>query len=229
MCRAASWWAYFPARRALTTQRRRQDARSRPRASARVYANIHKCLGGQGSAGARAPRRSSVIGPGAVRGRPRCWTVKCGDERWVRQAIVGAGEGLPRRPNACFGAIALLLCSSPHVDARTPSGQRSSAALQQVAEDGKLWGVALAELVSASRKAVLMSGTPYREDRRSIPGVVYDELDRGCFDFHYSYEDALTDGHVIPVRFPLQGGSASLRRKLRGDCSLSRTVRAGTW
>ena len=75
------------------------------------------------------------------------------------------------------------------------------------APDAKIWGTALREVLTAASGSLLMSGTPYREDKRMIVGVEYDSENRGSFDFVYPYVDALNDGHVIPVRFPLQGGS----------------------
>lgn len=77
------------------------------------------------------------------------------------------------------------------------------------AGDATIWGTALDEVLNAASGALLMSGTPYREDKRTIVGVEYDSDNRGSFDFVHSYEDALADGHVIPVRFPLQGGSVA--------------------
>ncbi len=76
------------------------------------------------------------------------------------------------------------------------------------AGEGKSWGVSLGQLCDVADKILLMSGTPFREDGRTIPGVDYDSGNRASFDYVYPYADALKDGHIVPVRFPLQGGEA---------------------
>src|SRR6202000_2409780 len=70
------------------------------------------------------------------------------------------------------------------------------------AGDDRAWGDALSVAFSGARQRLMLSGTPFRSDTRSIPFVKY-ELDEARPNFEYGYGPALAEHRVVrPVYFP---------------------------
>jgi superfamily II DNA or RNA helicase len=66
--------------------------------------------------------------------------------------------------------------------------------------DDLAWGTGFRTAFGATRRWLLLSGTPFRSDAMAIPGVTYDDgLARP--DVSYSYADAVKDGICRPVTF----------------------------
>jgi superfamily II DNA or RNA helicase len=66
--------------------------------------------------------------------------------------------------------------------------------------DDLAWGTGFRTAFAATRRWLLLSGTPFRSDAMPIPGVTYDDgLARP--DVSYSYADAVKDGICRPVTF----------------------------
>jgi superfamily II DNA or RNA helicase len=66
--------------------------------------------------------------------------------------------------------------------------------------DDLAWGLGFRTAFGATRRWLLLSGTPFRSDAMTIPGVSYD--DGLCVpDVSYSYADAVRDGICRPVTF----------------------------
>jgi superfamily II DNA or RNA helicase len=66
--------------------------------------------------------------------------------------------------------------------------------------DDLAWGVGFATAFGATRRWLLLSGTPFRSDAMPIPGVRYED-GLATPDVSYSYADAVRDGICRPVTF----------------------------
>lgn len=73
------------------------------------------------------------------------------------------------------------------------------------AADNQQWGDALGTAFKKAYRRLLLTGTPFRHDEKRIRYVRY-ERGIGQADFSYGYAEALKDGIVRPVFFPLIGG-----------------------
>jgi superfamily II DNA or RNA helicase len=74
--------------------------------------------------------------------------------------------------------------------------------------DDLAWGTGFRTAFGATRRWLLLSGTPFRSDAMPIPGVTYDDgLARP--DVSYSYADAVKDGICRPVTFIPYDGTLS--------------------
>ncbi|MDQ3769262.1 MAG: DEAD/DEAH box helicase family protein, partial [Actinomycetota bacterium] len=72
------------------------------------------------------------------------------------------------------------------------------------------WGEGFATAFRASRRWLLLSGTPFRSDQSAIPGVRYEG--GVCVpDVTYTYADAVRDGVCRPVSFILYDGELQWR------------------
>jgi superfamily II DNA or RNA helicase len=79
-------------------------------------------------------------------------------------------------------------------------------------EDHSTWGRAIGDAFSSvARRRLLLSGTPFREDGRPIPFVVYDGNGQAVADHVYSYADALRDEVCRPVEFLAYDGEMHWR------------------
>ncbi|MGH2908410.1 MAG: DEAD/DEAH box helicase [Solirubrobacteraceae bacterium] len=68
------------------------------------------------------------------------------------------------------------------------------------------WGQGFTRAFAAARRWLLLSGTPFRSDKTSIPGVRYSEGGVAIADVSYSYADAVRDGVCRPMVFvPFDG------------------------
>lgn len=68
------------------------------------------------------------------------------------------------------------------------------------------WGQGFDAAFRNARRWLLLSGTPFRSDKTSIPGVRYSEAGVAIPDVSYSYADAVRDGVCRPMVFvPFDG------------------------
>ncbi|MFN8452457.1 MAG: DEAD/DEAH box helicase family protein [Anaerolineae bacterium] len=95
------------------------------------------------------------------------------------------------------------------VRSETTRSRRALVIFDEVhhAADKQQWGDGLAYAFQDAHRRLLLTGTPFRHDEKRIRYVRY-EQGVGQSDFVYSYADALRDGIVRPVFFPLIGGQA---------------------
>ena len=73
------------------------------------------------------------------------------------------------------------------------------------------WGQGFSEAFAAARRWLLLSGTPFRSDKTSIPGVRYSEAGVAIADVSYSYAEAVRDGVCRPMVFVPFDGEFSWR------------------
>ncbi len=68
------------------------------------------------------------------------------------------------------------------------------------------WGQGFNQAFRNARRWLLLSGTPFRSDQTSIPGVRYSDAGVAIPDVSYSYADAVSDGVCRPMIFvPFDG------------------------
>ena len=82
--------------------------------------------------------------------------------------------------------------------------------------DAKAWGDGIKAALKRVHRILLLSGTLFRHDDDVIPFVNYRD---GVLvpDFEYSYAEALMDGIVGPIYFPVYGGEASWQFSGKAD------------
>jgi len=73
------------------------------------------------------------------------------------------------------------------------------------------WGRGFSEAFASARRWLLLSGTPFRSDKTSIPGVRYSEAGVAIADVSYSYAEAVRDGVCRPMVFVPFDGEFSWR------------------
>lgn len=74
------------------------------------------------------------------------------------------------------------------------------------------WGPALKEAFEVVARRLLLSGTPFRSDRKAIPFVRYDAEGKAIPNYNYDYGTALMDREVVrPIAFPALKGQVSYR------------------
>lgn len=89
------------------------------------------------------------------------------------------------------------------------------------AGDQKSWGDALKTAFGSAVLRLSLTGTPFREDGKSIPFVRYDEEGRCIVDVSYGYGDALRDGAVRNIIFPTYEGNMEWWSGARGEMTAS--------
>ncbi|MEV0193393.1 DEAD/DEAH box helicase family protein [Kitasatospora purpeofusca] len=109
------------------------------------------------------------------------------------------------------------VASSPLVWRRIAGRKSTLVIFDEIhhAGDGEnlVWGDALKEAFEPAVRRLLLSGTPFRTDRKPIPFVAYDKNRRAVHDYDYDYGKALADGGVVrPVVFPAWDGKSRWRR-----------------
>ena len=73
------------------------------------------------------------------------------------------------------------------------------------------WGNGSGEVLALADSALLLTGTPFRTDKKTIPGLTYREIDgeRKVFpDYSYTYREAVRSGVCRPVYFHFNDGLA---------------------
>jgi superfamily II DNA or RNA helicase len=73
------------------------------------------------------------------------------------------------------------------------------------------WGQGFSHAFTGARRWLLLSGTPFRSDKTSIPGVRYSDAGVALPDVSYSYADAVRDGVCRPMVFVPFDGEFSWR------------------
>jgi superfamily II DNA or RNA helicase len=73
------------------------------------------------------------------------------------------------------------------------------------------WGESFQRAFAAARRWLLLSGTPFRSDATSIPGVRYDREGLVVPHVSYTYAEAVADGVCRPVAFVTFDGTLSWR------------------
>ena len=73
------------------------------------------------------------------------------------------------------------------------------------------WGQGFSQAFASARRWLLLSGTPFRSDKTSIPGVRYSEAGVAIADVSYSYAEAVRDGVCRPMVFVPFDGEFSWR------------------
>jgi superfamily II DNA or RNA helicase len=120
----------------------------------------------------------------------------------------------PRAP-AGFHGVVVTYARIAQAPARWASGVRA-ATLVVADETHHLgeelsWGEAFGAAFAEARRWLLLSGTPFRSDASSIPGISYDVDGLAEPDIAYSYAEAVRDGVCRPVQFVTYDGSLSWR------------------
>lgn len=88
-------------------------------------------------------------------------------------------------------------------------------------EENSSWGPSLLAAFEHVTRRLMLSGTPFRTDRNQIPFIKYDDEGRAISDGGISYKDAIIEGVVRPVRFPIMDGQGNY---LRGTSFISATA-----
>lgn len=98
--------------------------------------------------------------------------------------------------------------------------QRVLVVLDEIhhAADSQMWGDGVRFAFELAKRRLLLTGTPFRHDSKCIPFLRYVKGVAQA-DFSYGYGEALRDGIVRPVYFPVIGGEA--RWKI-GDDEITR-------
>lgn len=97
--------------------------------------------------------------------------------------------------------------------ASDPSGMAVTSSMRALvvfdeihhAADAQQWGDAIRFAFEYAKRRLLLTGTPFRHDSKRIPFLKYVKGVAQA-DFSYGYGEALRDGIVRPVYFPLVGG-----------------------
>src|SRR5215210_4292040 len=145
----------------------------------------------------RAVRRVAIVCPTTP--LTRQWAEAAG-----RLGVHLVADGGELRPPADFDGVAVTYARAAASAARWAS-QCSPGTLVIADEahhlgDDLAWGTGFRAAFGATRRWLLLSGTPFRSDAMPIPGVTYDDgLARP--DVSYSYADAVKDGICRPVTF----------------------------
>jgi superfamily II DNA or RNA helicase len=155
----------------------------------------------------RVVRRVAIVCPTTP--LTRQWAEAAG--RLGVHLVPDAGE---LRPPADFDGVAVTYARAAASAARWAS-QCSPGTLVIADEahhlgDDLAWGLGFRTAFAATRRWLLLSGTPFRSDAMPIPGVHYDDgLARP--DVSYSYADAVRDGICRPVTFIPYDGTLTWR------------------
>lgn len=107
------------------------------------------------------------------------------------------------------------VASAPVLWRKLAAGRRTAVVLDEVhhagEDDNLTWGPALKTAFEPAVRRLLLSGTPFRSDRKAIPFVRY-EGDRAVPDYNYDYGQALMDREVVrPIEFAALDGNVRWR------------------
>jgi len=181
---------------------------------------LHKLAGWDGepfllsaAPGAGKTRPALVLARELLRSRAvRRVAVVCPTTPLTRQWAEAAGrlgvhlvpDATELRPPADFDGVAVTYARTAASAARWAS-QCSPGTLVIADEahhlgDDLAWGLGFRTAFAATRRWLLLSGTPFRSDAMPIPGVRYED-GLAVPDVSYSYADAVRDGICRPVTF----------------------------
>ncbi len=120
----------------------------------------------------------------------------------------------PRAP-AGFHGVVVTYARIAQAPARWAAGVRAKTLV--VADEAHhlgeelTWGETFATAFAGADRWLLLSGTPFRSDASSIPGVAYDADGLAEPDVSYGYAEAVSDGVCRPVQFVTYDGTLSWR------------------
>jgi superfamily II DNA or RNA helicase len=138
--------------------------------------------------------------------------------QWARAAhevglsLLPDAEG-PRAPRGFHGVVVTYarVARDPRAWARVePQTLVVADEAHHLGEDLS-WGQGFSQAFAAARRWLLLSGTPFRSDKTSIPGVRYSEGGVAIPDVSYSYAEAVRDGVCRPMVFVPFDGEFSWR------------------
>lgn len=104
--------------------------------------------------------------------------------------------------------------------AAVPVSRRALVVFDEIhhAADSQMWGDGVRFAFERAARRLLLTGTPFRHDSKRIPFLKYVKGVAQA-DFVYGYGEALRDGIVRPVYFPVISGSSTWRL---GDVEMTR-------
>jgi superfamily II DNA or RNA helicase len=119
------------------------------------------------------------------------------------------------RPPAGFHGVVVTYARIAQSPARWACGVRPGTLVvadetHHLGED-LAWGESFATAFAQAKRWLLLSGTPFRSDASSIPGVSYDAEGLAEPDISYGYADAVRDEVCRPVQFVAYDGTLSWR------------------
>jgi len=138
--------------------------------------------------------------------------------QWARAAhevglsLLPDAEG-PRAPAGFHGVVVTYARVARDPQAWTRAGPRTLVVADEAHHLGEelTWGQGFSQAFAGARRWLLLSGTPFRSDKTSIPGVRYSEAGVAIPDVSYSYADAVRDGVCRPMVFVPFDGELSWR------------------
>jgi superfamily II DNA or RNA helicase len=138
--------------------------------------------------------------------------------QWARAAhevglsLLPDAEG-PRAPSGFHGVVVTYarVARDPQAWARVAHDMLVVADEAHHLGEELTWGQGFSQAFAAARRWLLLSGTPFRSDKTSIPGVRYSEGGMAMPDVSYSYADAVRDGVCRPMVFVPFDGEFSWR------------------
>lgn len=140
-------------------------------------------------------------------------------DHWIAQALRFGLRLLPDLPFK-WGTEHGMVLTYQQIGTRMQSIRRLITKSQQVLvifdevhhiAEKAAWGNAVGKAFAEAFRRLLLTGTPFRHDESKISFVTY-KHGRAVLDFRYSYQDALNDGVVSPIFFPVVSGKASWKR-----------------
>ncbi len=139
--------------------------------------------------------------------------------QWARAAhalgIELAPDAPSPRPPSGFHGVAVTYARVAKAPARW--GRAARARTLVIADEAHhlgeelAWGEGFATAFARASRWLLLSGTPFRSDAVSIPGVSYDADGVAEPDISYTYAEAVADGICRPVCFVAYDGTLSWR------------------
>jgi superfamily II DNA or RNA helicase len=138
--------------------------------------------------------------------------------QWARAAhevglsLLPDAEG-PRAPAGFHGVVVTYARVARDPQAWARVAPQTLVVADEAHHLGKelTWGQGFSQAFASARRWLLLSGTPFRSDKTSIPGVRYSEGGVAIADVSYSYADAVRDGVCRPMVFVRFDGEFSWR------------------
>jgi superfamily II DNA or RNA helicase len=138
--------------------------------------------------------------------------------QWARAAhevglsLLPDAEG-PRAPAGFHGVVVTYARVARDPEAWASVASRTLVVADEAHHLGEelTWGQGFSQAFAAARRWLLLSGTPFRSDKTSIPGVRYSEAGVAIADVSYPYADAVRDGVCRPMVFVPFDGEFSWR------------------
>ena len=138
--------------------------------------------------------------------------------QWAREAhevglsLLPDAEA-PRAPAGFHGVVVTYARVARDPQLWTRAGPRTLVVADEAHHLGEelTWGQGFTRAFAAARRWLLLSGTPFRSDKTSIPGVRYSKAGMAIPDVSYPYAEAVRDGVCRPMVFVAFDGEFSWR------------------